>query len=87
MFQIVGGLHGEGWPYFNSEEGCAYVFDWETKYACIDHPLSATCSVQDESKTYDLTPLIKTTGKLLTVFRVKSHLNQSVIVKLNDVLI
>ena len=62
---LIGGSNGEGWPYFNSEEGCTYMFDWETKYACIDHPLSATCSVQHEAKTFDLTALLKTNGKAI----------------------
>ena len=63
--RTTGGLNGDGWPYFNSEDGCTYIFDWETKYACLKHPLSATCSVQSGIKNFDLTPLIKTNGEYI----------------------
>ncbi|WAR08022.1 MPRI-like protein, partial [Mya arenaria] len=35
--------NGAGNPKFNREGDCIYFFDWDTKYACIDHPVGEEC--------------------------------------------
>lgn len=57
------GYNGQGWPVFNREEDCSYLFDWDTKYACLDHPVIEECRVNHEGKRFDLSPLVKHTGK------------------------
>ncbi|XP_013417456.1 cation-independent mannose-6-phosphate receptor [Lingula anatina] len=53
---------GPGSPVFNteSEEKCTYLFDWETEYACLDHPTQ--CRADFGSKRFDLSVLIRETG-------------------------
>ncbi|XP_062610067.1 cation-independent mannose-6-phosphate receptor-like [Saccostrea cucullata] len=57
------GNGGKGWPVFNREEDCTYLFDWDTKYACLDHPVIEDCRVNHNGKRYDLSPLVKHSGK------------------------
>lgn len=54
--------NGQGWPVFNREEDCSYLFDWDTKYACLDHPVIEECRVNHNGKRFDLSPLVKHTG-------------------------
>ncbi|XP_056014073.1 cation-independent mannose-6-phosphate receptor-like [Ostrea edulis] len=54
--------NGKGWPVFNREKDCTYLFDWDTKYACLDHPIIEECRVNHNGKRYDLSPLVKHSG-------------------------
>ncbi|KAK3097797.1 hypothetical protein FSP39_013248 [Pinctada imbricata] len=57
------GNYGKGTPIFNREEHCIYFFDWETKYACLDHPIDQVCRADYKGHRYDLSPLVRTSGK------------------------
>lgn len=50
---------GMGWPEFKREDSCTYVFDWNTKYACLHHALPTQCNVKHGPHHFDLSPLIK----------------------------
>ncbi|XP_052808547.1 cation-independent mannose-6-phosphate receptor-like isoform X2 [Mya arenaria] len=54
--------NGAGNPKFNREGDCIYFFDWDTKYACIDHPVGEECGIKQGNQRYDFSSLIKTTG-------------------------
>lgn len=62
MTFFLSAYNGQGWPVFNREEDCSYLFDWDTKYACLDHPVIEECRVNHEGKRFDLSPLVKHTG-------------------------
>jgi len=48
---------GIGQPRFSSEDSCTYVFDWETKHACIDKP--ASCQLLAGRHLFDLSSLMR----------------------------
>ena len=48
---------------FSEDDDCIYIFDWETKYACIEHPLGEDCDVSYGGKNYDLSRLVRISGK------------------------
>lgn len=48
---------------FDHEDECTYMFNWETKYACLDHPVDEECRVNHGGHRYDLSSLVKTRGK------------------------
>ncbi|XP_033118003.1 cation-independent mannose-6-phosphate receptor-like [Anneissia japonica] len=45
---------GNGNPTFVTEASCTYFFEWQTQYACHDHPLDQTCQVTVGRTQYDL---------------------------------
>ena len=50
---------GRGGPVFNNEEdGCLYIFDWGTKYACLDVELM--CWIEQGDVRYDVSSLTRT---------------------------
>lgn len=53
---------GVGYPTYNSATNCTYVFDWDTKYACLEHP-EDICRVDYNGRRYDLSTLTRDTGK------------------------
>ncbi|XP_076467139.1 cation-independent mannose-6-phosphate receptor-like [Babylonia areolata] len=48
---------GVGIPEFREEGDCTYIFDWKTRYACIDHPEGSGCHVVHDGKLFDLSSL------------------------------
>lgn len=54
-----------GSPVLLSDDECVYKFEWETKFACIDHPITEECRVNHNGQRFDLSNLIKTQGKIL----------------------
>lgn len=58
---------GTGHPEFDSERNCSYFFNWETKYACMDHPLDRACRVNVDGKRFDLSGLVKNTDNWLAL--------------------
>ncbi|XP_076077705.1 cation-independent mannose-6-phosphate receptor-like [Mytilus galloprovincialis] len=54
--------NGSGWPKFDYEYECTYYFKWETKYACLNHPVDAECRVNYNGKRFDLSPLVRHSG-------------------------
>jgi len=48
---------GHGKPVFGTEDSCSYIFDWETKYACVDSIFHGSCLVQHGQQNFDLSPL------------------------------
>ena len=64
LWLCVSDNDGRGAPVFHHEQDCVYWFEWETKYACIDHPLDEECRVNNKyGQKFDLSNLIKTHGK------------------------
>ncbi|XP_038048004.1 cation-independent mannose-6-phosphate receptor-like [Patiria miniata] len=53
---------GVGNPTFVTETECTYLFEWQTEYACLDHPLGKTCRVDVGNQHYDLSPLVREFG-------------------------
>ncbi|XP_029452555.1 cation-independent mannose-6-phosphate receptor isoform X2 [Rhinatrema bivittatum] len=53
---------GKGTPVFDHEVDCTYFFDWDTKYACVKEKEDLLCSVTDDKKHYDLSPLSRVAG-------------------------
>lgn len=47
-----------------NDNDCTYTFEWETTAACSNEDEEVECSVHDAAngKTYDLSPLTKTSG-------------------------
>ncbi|KAK7107906.1 cation-independent mannose-6-phosphate receptor-like isoform X2 [Littorina saxatilis] len=54
---------GRGQPEFRGEDNCTYVFDWKTRYACINHPGDTACDVKHGGKLFDLSDLTIEKGK------------------------
>ncbi|XP_041350855.1 cation-independent mannose-6-phosphate receptor-like [Gigantopelta aegis] len=53
---------GKGKPVFTAYENCTYMFEWQTKYACIDHSVDDLCRVRYQGHRYDLSSLVRKTG-------------------------
>ena len=54
---------GKGKPEFVGETECTYFFEWQTKYACLEHPAKTTCTLtNDKHQRFDLSPLVRATG-------------------------
>ncbi|KAL3881276.1 hypothetical protein ACJMK2_027732 [Sinanodonta woodiana] len=53
---------GRGQPEFSDEDDCTYMFDWGTKYACLEHPVLGECRVDYMNKRFDLSNLVRRTG-------------------------
>ncbi|XP_052242423.1 cation-independent mannose-6-phosphate receptor-like [Dreissena polymorpha] len=53
---------GAGSPTFDYEDECVYMFDWATKYACLDHPVGEECRVDHGTQKFDFSSLVKTSG-------------------------
>ncbi|XP_022089875.1 cation-independent mannose-6-phosphate receptor-like [Acanthaster planci] len=53
---------GVGNPTFVTETECTYFFEWQTQYACLDHPLGKSCRVDMGGQRYDLSPLVREAG-------------------------
>lgn len=54
---------GKGSPVFRTDVDCSYYFDWDTKYACTDHPVLHGCSVSQDGKLFDLSSLRTVSGE------------------------
>uniref|UniRef100_UPI00398E403E cation-independent mannose-6-phosphate receptor n=1 Tax=Pristiophorus japonicus TaxID=55135 RepID=UPI00398E403E len=54
---------GKGKPEFNAEVDCTYIFDWDTKYACVKEKEDLLCRTSDGRKRYDLSPLTRYAAK------------------------
>ena len=48
---------GKGYPKYLAEDQCSYLFEWSTKYACIE-PVPE-CRLANGKQIYDLTPLTR----------------------------
>ncbi|XP_071800837.1 cation-independent mannose-6-phosphate receptor-like [Asterias amurensis] len=53
---------GKGSPVFVTETECSYFFEWQTKYACLDHLVGKSCRVDHGGQHYDLSPLTHEVG-------------------------
>lgn len=53
---------GNGNPEFQNEDECVYMFNWQTKYACLDHPTDESCRIEENGKKYDLGSLSRKSG-------------------------
>lgn len=58
-FECNRNISGQGTPVFAGEIDCTYYFDWETPYACIKEKEDLLCSVTDDKRHYDLSPLTR----------------------------
>ena len=59
---------GKGHPIFDKEYECTYFFHWETNYACLNHPIDAECHVNWNGRRFDLSPLVRHSGKYMVLF-------------------
>ena len=81
--------NGKGHPIFDKEYECTYFFHWETKYACLNHPIDAECRVNWNGRRFDLSPLVRHSGKNWEVLDAdkKNKNNRYFINMCNDLLI
>uniref|UniRef100_A0A4W3HXA8 Cation-independent mannose-6-phosphate receptor-like n=1 Tax=Callorhinchus milii TaxID=7868 RepID=A0A4W3HXA8_CALMI len=49
---------GKGGPEFDTEVDCTYIFNWGTKYACVEQK-NLVCRTSDGKKHYDLSRLTR----------------------------